>query len=122
MGTYAQGQDYVYVSARVVRAGDAMVLGSADFRLPLNNNTRSLLEGQGGGEHSPFLASSRLSCRGGRFNQCISLGNGKRMAGIGGHLNDGLQLRPSRDSDNLFLKRFIEISGKTCNWRWLIRT
>lgn len=48
MGTYAQGQDYIYVSARVVRAGDAMVLGSADFRLPLNNNTRSLLEGQGG--------------------------------------------------------------------------
>ncbi|WP_251048178.1 FlgO family outer membrane protein [Halomonas sp. ISL-56] len=48
MGTYAQGQDYVYVSARVVRAGDAMVLGSADFRMPLNNNTRSLLEGQGG--------------------------------------------------------------------------
>jgi TolB-like protein len=47
MGTYAQGQDYVYVSARVVRAGDAMVLGSADFRLPLNNNTRSLLESQG---------------------------------------------------------------------------
>lgn len=48
MGTYAQGQDYIYVSARVVRAGDAMVLGSADFRLPLNYNTRSLLEGQGG--------------------------------------------------------------------------
>ncbi|PCF94190.1 FlgO family outer membrane protein [Vreelandella nigrificans] len=48
MGTYAQGQDYIYVSARVVRAGDAMVLSSADFRLPLNNNTRSLLEGQGG--------------------------------------------------------------------------
>lgn len=48
MGTYAQGQDYVYVSARVVRSSDAMVLGSADFRLALNNNTRSLLEGQGG--------------------------------------------------------------------------
>lgn len=48
MGTYAQGQDFVYVSARIVRAGDAMVLGTADFRLPLNNNTRSLLEGQGG--------------------------------------------------------------------------
>jgi TolB-like protein len=44
MGTYAQGQDYVYVSARVVRSGDAMVLGTADFRLPLNNNTRSLLD------------------------------------------------------------------------------
>ncbi|SDO02932.1 FlgO family outer membrane protein [Vreelandella arcis] len=48
MGTYAQGLDYVYISARVVRSSDAMVLGSADFRLPLNNNTRSLLEGQGG--------------------------------------------------------------------------
>lgn len=48
MGTYAQGQDYVYISARVVRSSDAMVLGSADFKLKLNNNTRSLLEGQGG--------------------------------------------------------------------------
>jgi TolB-like protein len=48
MGTYAQGQDYLYVSARVVRAGDAMVLGSADFQLPLDNNMRSLLEAQGG--------------------------------------------------------------------------
>lgn len=48
MGTYAQGQDYLYVSTRVVRAGDAMVLGSADFQLPLDNNLRSLLEGQTG--------------------------------------------------------------------------
>lgn len=48
MGTYARGQDYIYISARVVRSSDAMVLGSADFRLALNNNTRSLLEGQGG--------------------------------------------------------------------------
>ncbi|WP_018915479.1 FlgO family outer membrane protein [Vreelandella zhanjiangensis] len=48
MGTYAQGQDYLYVSARVVRSGDAMVLGSADFRIKLDNNMRSLLEGQGG--------------------------------------------------------------------------
>lgn len=47
MGTYAQGQDYVYVSARVVRSTDALVLGTADFRLPLNNNTRTLL-GTGG--------------------------------------------------------------------------
>ncbi|GAA3898561.1 hypothetical protein GCM10022228_06530 [Halomonas cibimaris] len=43
MGTYAQGQDYVYVSARIVRATDARVLGSADFRLPLDNNARALL-------------------------------------------------------------------------------
>lgn len=48
MGTYAQGQDYLYVSTRVVRSGDAMVLGSADFRVKLDNNMRSLLEGQGG--------------------------------------------------------------------------
>lgn len=47
MGTYAQGQDYVYISTRVVRAGDAMVLGSADFKLPLNNNTRSMLSAGG---------------------------------------------------------------------------
>lgn len=47
MGTYALGQDYVYVSARVVRSTDALVLGTADFRLPLNNNTRTLL-GTGG--------------------------------------------------------------------------
>lgn len=43
MGTYAEGQNYVYISARVVRAADALLLGSADFRLPLNNNTRALL-------------------------------------------------------------------------------
>lgn len=43
MGTYAEGQDYVYISARVVRAADDLLLGSADFRLPLNNNTRALL-------------------------------------------------------------------------------
>lgn len=47
MGTYALGQDYAYVSARVVRSTDALVLGTADFRLPLNNNTRTLL-GTGG--------------------------------------------------------------------------
>lgn len=48
MGIYAQGQDYLYVSTRVVRSGDAMVLGNADFRIKLDNNMRSLLEGQGG--------------------------------------------------------------------------
>lgn len=48
LGTYAQGQDYLYVSTRIVRSGDAMVLGSADFRLSLNNDTRSLLENQSG--------------------------------------------------------------------------
>ncbi|BBI49717.1 hypothetical protein HORIV_21380 [Vreelandella olivaria] len=70
MGTYAQGQDYVYVSARVVRAGDAMVLGSADFRLPLNNNTRSLLEGQGAGKQqkvTPTISTTAYTEFSGKF-------------------------------------------------------
>lgn len=48
MGTYARGEDFIYVSARVVRSSDARVLGSSAFRLPLNNNTRTLLDGQEG--------------------------------------------------------------------------
>ena len=43
MGTYAVGQREVYVSARVVRASDAMVLGTAHFAMPLDNHLRSLL-------------------------------------------------------------------------------
>ncbi|MFG6668605.1 FlgO family outer membrane protein [Halomonas sp. HNIBRBA4712] len=48
MGTYAQGQNTIYVSTRVVRAGDAMVLATADFQLTLDNDLMSLLEDQGG--------------------------------------------------------------------------
>ncbi|QJQ95856.1 MULTISPECIES: FlgO family outer membrane protein [Halomonadaceae] len=43
MGTYAQGETHVYISVRVVRTGDAMVLGTANIKLPLNNNIRALL-------------------------------------------------------------------------------
>lgn len=47
MGTYAQGEDYLYVSARLVRLTDALVLGSADFQIRLDNNIRSLLDDGG---------------------------------------------------------------------------
>lgn len=43
LGTYAIGQTHVYVSVRVVRASDSMVLGVTDLRLPLNGNVVSLL-------------------------------------------------------------------------------
>ena len=44
MGTYAEGEDYLYVSTRLVRSTDALVLGSADFQIRLDNNIRSLLD------------------------------------------------------------------------------
>lgn len=43
MGTYAVGQREIYVSVRVVRASDALVLGTAHFSMPLDNHVRSLL-------------------------------------------------------------------------------
>lgn len=45
MGTYAQGQDTLYLSVRVVRSNDAMVLGSASLAVPLDNNLRAMLGG-----------------------------------------------------------------------------
>mgnify|MGYP006424307201 CR=1 FL=1 len=43
MGTYAEGRDFLYVSTRLVGTEDAVVLGTADFRLPMDNHIRSLL-------------------------------------------------------------------------------
>lgn len=43
LGTYAVGQREVYISTRVVRASDALVLGTAHFAIPLDNHMRSLL-------------------------------------------------------------------------------
>ena len=43
MGTYAEGRDFLYVSARLVGTENAVVLGTADFRLPVDNHIRSLL-------------------------------------------------------------------------------
>ncbi|MFP4062581.1 MAG: FlgO family outer membrane protein [Halochromatium sp.] len=46
VGTYARGENRVYVSARVVRTRDAVVLATADFSLRLDNNLRSMLAGR----------------------------------------------------------------------------
>ncbi len=43
LGTYAEGGDYLYVSARVVRTEDNIVIGSHDFSLPLNADIKHLL-------------------------------------------------------------------------------
>lgn len=43
LGTYAVGRTHVYVSVRVVRASDSMVMGVTDLSLPLNANVMSLL-------------------------------------------------------------------------------
>lgn len=45
MGTYALGDHRIYVSARVVRTRDAIVLATADLSLPLDNNLRSMFSG-----------------------------------------------------------------------------
>ncbi|MDC8803650.1 FlgO family outer membrane protein [Halomonas pacifica] len=45
MGTYAQGENTVYISARIVRASDAMVLGSTSLTLPIDNDLRAMLGG-----------------------------------------------------------------------------
>jgi TolB-like protein len=46
LGTYARGDNRVYVSARVVRTQDASVLATADFDLRLDPNLRSMLAGR----------------------------------------------------------------------------
>lgn len=45
MGTYAAGREFIYVSARLVGTEAGIVLGAADFRLPMNDHIRSLLDG-----------------------------------------------------------------------------
>lgn len=47
MGTYAVGQDFIYVNARLVGTEAGIVLGAADFRLPMDNHVRSLLDTRG---------------------------------------------------------------------------
>lgn len=42
-GTYAVGRRTVYVSARLIRAADNLILASYDYALPLGPNTRALL-------------------------------------------------------------------------------
>jgi len=43
VGTYARGGSYVYVNARIVRTRDSVILGSHNFRLPLNRDISQML-------------------------------------------------------------------------------
>lgn len=43
VGTYARGGSYVYVNARIVRTQDSVILGSQNFRLPLNRDINEML-------------------------------------------------------------------------------
>jgi TolB-like protein len=45
VGTYAVGADSVFVTARMVRANDGIIMASYDYRLPIGPDTRSLLRG-----------------------------------------------------------------------------
>ncbi len=42
-GTYAVGKNSVYVSARLIRATDSLVLAAYDYALPLGPDTRALV-------------------------------------------------------------------------------
>ena len=42
-GTYAVGRRSVYVSARLIRAADNLILAAVDYNLPLGPDTRALL-------------------------------------------------------------------------------
>lgn len=43
VGTYAVGGSNIYVTARLVRTDDNMILAAEDFTLPINRDIRSLL-------------------------------------------------------------------------------
>ncbi|RTL00231.1 MAG: hypothetical protein EKK65_08380 [Lysobacterales bacterium] len=45
-GTYAIGRESVYVSTRLIRALDGVVIASYDYTLPLGPDTRALLSAQ----------------------------------------------------------------------------
>lgn len=43
VGTYAQAQDYVYVTLKLVRSVDSLVLAAHNYALPLDSNVGSML-------------------------------------------------------------------------------
>jgi TolB-like protein len=43
VGTYAEGKETVYVTAKLVRANDGVILASHDYSLPVGPNTKGLL-------------------------------------------------------------------------------
>jgi len=42
-GTYAVGQDTIYVSVRILRATDSMIISAHDYNVPLTPDFRALL-------------------------------------------------------------------------------
>ena len=45
-GTYAVGKNSVYISARLIRAADSLILAGYDYSLPLGPDTKALLASQ----------------------------------------------------------------------------
>jgi TolB-like protein len=45
-GTYAVGKNSVYVSARLIRAADSLILAGYDYNLPLGPDTKALVASQ----------------------------------------------------------------------------
>lgn len=45
VGTYAKGPEVVYVTAKLIRTRDSMILGSYDYSLPVGKNTKKMLQG-----------------------------------------------------------------------------
>lgn len=44
VGTYGKGPEVVYVTAKLIRTRDSVILGSYDFSLPVGKNTRKMLQ------------------------------------------------------------------------------
>ncbi len=44
VGTYATAKSVVYISARIIRLSDSVILSSYAYKLPLGKNTRKMLE------------------------------------------------------------------------------
>ena len=45
-GVYAVGKDEVYISARLIRAADSLILAAVDYSLPLGPDVRAMLAAQ----------------------------------------------------------------------------
>lgn len=43
VGSYALGQDKLYVNARIVRLGDNVVISAHNYSLPIGSNTRTMI-------------------------------------------------------------------------------
>jgi TolB-like protein len=44
VGTYGKGPEVVYITAKLVRTKDSVILGSYDFSLPVGKNTKKMLQ------------------------------------------------------------------------------